>query len=470
MVGKRPAQPRVTATTSGSYVATTTSGDAAWDWSPTNLPWEYTSTAQFTETWPVGTSIVDIQTTSTDFYTNLNNTVTAAPGRVVVRLGAGVYSLKSFRPIGASGDVTYAFGFWFPKLQGFLGQGPDKTFVQMDAGSMSQAQLTALSQKTQAAFAPNQMGLCRIDGATGSPILIAGVTFRAADQQPLTSVGADVPVYVPQSAPHQGVVLFNSNFGGRISYTRFQGAGKAMNSQPPFEHANATSQYGSIQWNNVEFDGRRSPALDPAQPRRCGVWMGNNETLSRMTDCWLHHSNVSRYAANDENRDTQGLYEVIRCKAEQITNVQNKDPAINGGATLGGYTNATPFGWESCNGTIRVVDSIIRQDNPFTDRQIAQHFQLTKVGARDPIAVPVTGFEVIGGEYHNIWAALEGFTCFRITATHWSRDGYANIDVRDTPSGPRKTPYVYTGAWPPTATTLTGAGVRPDTHYIVRTS
>src|SRR5699024_4962963 len=127
-----------------------------------------------------------------------------------------------------------------------------------------------------------------------------------------------------------------------------------------------------------------SPDLDPAQPRRAGVLLLNNEDSAIMRDCWLHHSNLSRYAANDENRNTSGLYRVERCKAEKITNNHNTDPALNGGNTLRGYTNATPFGWESVNGTIEVIDCIVSQDNPYTDIQWPGHFQLTYVGSRNP--------------------------------------------------------------------------------------
>lgn len=447
----------------------------SWDWSESNVPWSYASTAVFQQDWPAGTSVVTIQTGSSDFYTNLANTVNASPGRVVVKLGDGVYSLNKFRMIGASGSPTYSFGFWFPKLQGFLGNGPDKTFIQLDANATTvdtngttdrtADAHTQMNQMDPADFAPILRGLCRFDGSSASPVLLAGVTFRAADQLPLTSkVGGSY--VVPQPSPHNGVVIYRDS-RAIVQYVRFQAAGRAMSSAPPFETANIGSQYASIRWRHCEFDGRRSPDLDPARPRRCGPIMANNETLSDMEDCWFHHSNVSRYAANDENRDTQGEYKVTRCKIEQITNNQNTDPALNNGNSLGGYTNATLFGWESCNGTITVTDVIASQDNNQSSGQVPMHFQMTSVGARDPAGGRMY---VNGGEFHNTgWPQLEGFVCFRIEMnTDWATAGFNNTLFVYHKNGQRLLPYQYTGSWPPSSAALATAGVSPSTHYVIR--
>lgn len=452
--------------------------EASWDWSESNLPWAYSDTSAFTQDWPVGTSIVDIQTGSADFYTNLAATVNAAPGRVVVRLGAGVYSVNKFRMIGASGLPLYSFGFWFPKLQGFLGQGPDKTFIQLDANATTvdtngttdrtADAHTAMEQMDPADFAPISRGLCRFDGTNAaSPVLIAGVTFRAADQLPLTAKTGSGTYYVPQPSPHNGVVLYAGSYA-IVQYVRFQAAGRAMSSAPPFECANVGSQYGTIQWRHCEFDGRRSASLDPAQPRRCGPIMVNNETVSEMEDCWLHHSNVSRYAANDENRDTQGEYTLTRCKAEQITNNQNRDPAINGGNSLGGVTNASCFGWESCNGTITLTDCIIKQDNNQSSGSVPMHVQVTSVGARNPQGGRMY---IYGGKYYNSgFPDLDEFLCVRVAPnTYWVSDGYNTTLHLFRKDGYRLQPYQYTAAWPPTAATLASAGVTPSTHYLVRT-
>jgi hypothetical protein len=436
-------------------------------WSDTNLPWAYTSTSVFTENWPPGQTIVDIQTGSSDFYTNLANTVNAAPGRVVVRLGVGVYHLNQFRMIGSSGKSTYAFGFWFPKLQGFLGQGADKSIIQMDANSVSSQQLADMAAMDPNEFVPSQMGFCRIDGTDpAKPVLIAGVTFRAADQQMLTQKHPNLPSVVPQPAPHQGVAIYAGAYGV-VSHVRFQGAGRALNSSPPFETANITSQYATIKWFNCEFDGRRSPALDPARPRRCGVWMGNNETLSEFDDCWFHHSNVSRYAANDENRNTTGEYIINRCVSQQITNTQNTDPALNNGASLGGYTNASNFGWESVSGTITLNDCVVYVDNQYTNGQWPAHLQLTSTGSRNPQGGRMY---VNGGRFrHTKFSQIDEFVTVRIQqSTYWWIDGFnttLNIKHRD---GQRLLPYQYTGSWPVSAQTLANAGVTPATHYIIK--
>lgn len=442
------------------------------DWTEDAPPWVFSSTSEFTSRWPAGTRIVDIQTGSSDFYTNLQNTVNAAGGRVVVRLGAGVYRLNQFRLAGTSGLATYAFGFFFPNLQGLLGQGADKTFVQMDANSMSTAQLNELATKTKASFSPNQMGFCRIDGTMASPVLISGLTFRAADQQNITALASDLSeLYRPQPAPHQGLVIYNQS-PAIVSHVRFQGAGRALNSQPPFEHANANTQRGNVLWVRCEFDGRRSPALDPARPRRCAPIMLNNEVSSVLEDCWLHHSNVSRYAANDENTTVTtpvGVYTLTRCKVEQITNTQNRDPAINGGASLGGYENATLCGWESSNATITLNDCYLVQDNPNSNSQSPMHLQFTSVGSRNPAGGRL---RVNGGTYrHSQHPQIDGFLTFRISAaTHWWLDGLGTtLDVRDS-EGDRLTPYVVTTSWPPTAAALSAASVDPATHFLVRTN
>lgn len=439
------------------------------DWSEQNVPWAYASTSEFTEHWPSNTTIVDIQTGSNDFYTNLSNTVNANSGRIVVRLGEGVYHLNQFRMIGNSGDPTYAFGFWFPSLQGFLGQGPDKTFVQMDANSMSQAQLDTLRGMSRAGFSPNQMGLCRFDGTDPTkPVLLAGLTFRAADQNLISGfTQSDMQdLYTPQPAPHQGVMIYAGAYA-TLSHVRFQAAARALTSAPPFEHGNLGSSRGTIRYYFCEFDGRRSPDLDPAQPRRCGPVMVNNEELSEFNDCWFHHSNVSRYAANDQNSDSQGQYILNRCKLEQITNTQNRDPALNNGNSLGGYTNASALGWESTNGTITLTDCIVSQDNTQSSGQVPMHLQLTSVGSRNPQGGRLY---VHGGSYRNTgWPQLDGFVCFRISSTtYWWTDGFDTTLFVYHPNGQRLTAYNYTGTWPVSASTLSAAGITPTTHYIIR--
>lgn len=441
-------------------------GMLAHDWSDSNTPWAYSSANDWEQRLPSSVPVVSLSTNGATFWDKLNNTVNAQSGRFICRLPAGVFTLTSFRLIGNSGDPSYSFGFWFPKLAGFVGAGPDQTFVEMAANSMTQAQLDKLSTMTQASYAPNQMGLCRIDSSETDPGYLGGLTFRADNQNPLTQISNDITgnIVVPQPAPHQGPLLYSNTVGlMTVSHVRFQGAGKAWMSQPPFEMANITSQRCRITWYRCEFDGRLSPVFNSSRPRKCGTWMGNNEKESHMTECWFHHSNVSRYAANDQNNGTPGIYELVRCKANQITNTQNDGN--------GGYTNATPFGWESTAAELRVTDCIIEQNNPYTNQQIAQHLQVTSVGGVDPSGGRMY---VKGGIYRNSgFPGLDGYLCLRLTPSQWVNSGYANtifVYENSDGSGIRKQPYVYSGSWPPSSSTLSGAGVSPATHYLVRNS
>jgi hypothetical protein len=441
---------------------------AGWDWSSTNRPTAYTSASAWESRIPLGTARVDIRTASSDFWTNLKATIDAASGPVLVNLGEGDYVLDQFRMIGSSGDPSYAFGFWFgSKLRGFTGAGYDKTFVSMAADSMTQAQLTRLSGMTQASFAPNQMGMFRIDASAGQPFFLGGLTVRAANQNLLTQKAPDLPsaVVVPQPAPHQGPTFYNGS-SGVMSHVRFEGAGKAWMSQPPFEMANMTSARSRITYYNCDFDGRLSGAYDSARPRKCGPWMGNDEYESRFYDSWIHHSNVSRYAANDEGQSDMGrVYALTRTKVDQITTTQNDGN--------GGYTNATPLGWESSNAEIILTDMVVSQDNPYTNGQVPQHLQFTHVGAAS--ADTAGGrLRVYGGTFRNPHRPqLEGWLCVRATTSHWVTDGVENtMFVYPNPdgTGTRKQPWVYTGTWPPTAAQMAAAGVSKDTHYLIRRS
>ena len=437
---------------------------ASWDWSDANRPWSGASSSDWESRIPVGATVVDLQTASSDFWINLSNTVAAAGKRVIVRLPAGTFHLKSFRLIGTSGDPTYAFGFWFANLQGLVGAGPGQTFVQMDANSMSSAQLAALGEARfgWTKFAPLQMGFCRLDGTASSPVYLGGLTFQAADQQTTWSPYSDVPITTPTPAPHQGVVFYPDSYGV-VSHVRFAAAGRALTAQPPFEMGNFNSQRGNIQWFNTEFDCRRAASIDPTQPRRCTPFLQNNEVLARMTDCWWHHSNTGRHAVNDQNRDTAALstlYEYVRCKGDHIT-----DETIAGTQQL----PLSVFGFESTNAEIRITDCIVEQDNTKTSLGIGQHVEITYVGSRNPAGGRLT---MTGGIFRNAgFPGLNGYRCLRVVSnTRWYLDGLANTVTITDETGARLQPYVYTGAWPPSASTLAAAGVSPSTHYIVRPS
>ena len=427
----------------------------SWDWSSSNLPWAYTDTSVFTSSWPSGVTIVDLQTGSGTFYNRLNATVNAAGKRVVVRLPAGTFHLTSFNMIGSSGSPTYAFGFWHSNLQGFLGQGADQTIIQMDANSTSQAQLNDMMQmEAGPTGSPNQMGFMRMDGSSASPILISGVTFRGADQQMLTDGTDSVKSYgatFPDPAPYCGLVFY-SNSPGIVSYTRFQAAGHAKLGLPPFEHANVSSQYSpSMVYSHCEMDGRLAPEINSGQPRRCGPVMANNETLHTMSDCWLHHSLWTRYAANDQNRDTYGTYNLTRTKIEQI--------------------NPSSAGWESCAATINVTDCIIDTDPPVPSGASGStfHLSLTPVGSRSN---PQGGrLNVTRGTFNSSkYPAMDGYLTIRaIASMHWVTDGYSTTMAIYNSSGQRKTPYV-ASSWPVSSATLSAAGVSPNTHYLVYNS
>jgi len=321
----------------------------------------------------------------------------------------------------------------------------------------------------QDAFAPNQMGMMRIDSDASNPFFMGGLTVRAANQNMLTTISSDITgnVVVPQPAPHQGVVFYSGG-KGVVSHVRFEGAGKAWMSQPPFEMANVTSNRARISYYNCDFDGRLSAAYDSSRPRKCAPWMGNDEYESRLFDSWMHHSNVSRYAANDEGQGESGrVYAITRCKFERISD------NLNDGK--GGVTNATPVGWESTNAELIVTDIIVSQDNPNSAAQgdRAQHLQITHVG--DSSSDTAGGrLRIYGGSFRQpLFPQLDGILCLRLTPSRWVTDGYANtvfVYPNADGSGTRKQPWVYTGSWPPSAAQIAAAGVTKDTHYLVRNS
>lgn len=452
------------------------------DWSETNSPWSYASAIEWESRLPTGVPVVNLSATGATFWDKLNNTVNAQAGRFICRLPVGVFTLNSFRPIGSSGNPTYAFGFWFPKLAGFVGAGPDKTIIEMAPNSVSTAQLDYMKTMTQASFIQLQMGMFRIDtqyNSVAAPIYIGGVSIEAAPQPLLTAISSDITngVYVPQSAPHLGVAVYSDSSRRHpdsvLTHVRFRGAGKAMTSQPPFELSNITSQRNDLAFLNCEFDGRMSPRYDATQPRKCGPFMANGGVTQHLTDCWMHHSNVSRYAANDESvvssTALSNHYRIERVKLEQITNNQNKQPPINGGNSLGGYTNASCIGFESSNALIEIIDSIMSIDNALIAGQVPCHIQLTNTGS---VARSGGRLYVRGGEFrHSAFPQLNGFVTFRIQPTaSWWTDGFnTTIDVRDKANN-RLLPYTVTGTWPPTAAALATAGVSPQTHYLVRST
>lgn len=450
----------------------TPAGPASYDWSDTNLPWVYASASDWESRMP-DYPVLDIHTGSTDFYTNLLSTVNStAATDVIVRLPEGVFELDQFR---VYSNLLYAFGFYLPKLRGLTGAGPDKTFVQMKKNSLSQAQLDAMALLDPADFAPLQLGMMRFNGNATHTGFLGGLTVRADDQQMLTSVHPNLassfagpPVKTPQPAPFQGVIFYSTS-NSIMSHVRFVAAGRAVNSRPPFECGQVGTQYGNHRWYNCEFDGRLDAAFNPARPRRAAVYLMNNETSHHTIDSWIHHSTLSRYATNDENRDTSGDYRVIRTKSEHITDTRNTDPALNGGVSLGGWTDASNFGYESTNGTITWEDVYAVVDNPNPSSgtgQIPCHIQLTTVGSRNPQGGRL---HVHGGTFKSVFPQLDGYLTMRVaTSSFWWIDGFENTMFAYNAKGQRKTAHVVTGAWPPTAGAL--ASLSPENHFLIRST
>ena len=449
-----------------------------YDWSDDNPPWAYPAglsasarEALLTSDWESGVTIVDLPA-GASFRARVLAACAAASGPVVIRLGEGTFHLTSFELAGSSGSQTFAFGIYDPKLRGFLGAGADKTTIQMDASSMSTAQLAALGAM-DIGGAPNQMGLALLQPTCTTRVYLAGLTIQAADQQYLPEVQPGLAakgVIKDQPAPHQGVVIA-PNKPATVSYVRFRGAGRACYAAPPFEHANLTSQYGNISIHHCEFDGRRAPDIDPAQPRRCGPLMANNESSHTVADSWLHHANVSRYAVNDQNADTAGPYAVIRTKVEYIGN-GNIDPNLNGGVTLGGASGAALCGYESTRSAITLTDLFMSVDNTVTSNSISQHLGLAEVGS---VRRQGGRLYVYGGTFRNrAFPVLDGYLCMRIySATYWWTDGVNNTVFVYSKSGVRKQPWLVSGTWPPNpagAVGMDGQPVSPETHFLVRNS
>ncbi len=442
-------------------------------WSEENPPWAYETKDDWLRRVPEGSDIRPLSNVGATFRERLNNTLTEGV-RSIVELPAGDFRLLSFvEAVPANNDPLYSFGYYNRNLAGFIGQGPDKTFVTMAAGSMSQLQLDTMKRLSKTLFEPLQMGIMRFDGsiAKGNNVFLGGLTFRAEDQPNVTELNADVTgIFLPQPAPHQGVIIYKSA-KVILSHMRFQGAGRALMGQPPFEMSNFTTQYSDVQVFNTDFDGRRSPALDPARPRRCNPVMLNDELSHVMTNVWLHHSNVSRYAANDQHAEGAGTYIIRGFVLEEMTNNRNSDPALNGGQPLGGSSPVTPFGWESSRATIIIEDGVIRQTIDYSQNgQTPAHFQLTSVANANP-----RGGRLKMDRVHHTYEGFPHLNDFIIArvgiGTYFRLDGYENtLEVHHADTGVRLTAWEFPAneTWPPTAARLASEGVSPDARYIVK--
>lgn len=448
----------------------------------TLLPYAYTGATQaareveFFANWPfssaVKPTIVDLVTGSGNFRTDVINTLNAAGGagtRVAIRLGVGTYNLTSFVLTGSS--QTYAFGIWDSRLVGFIGQGWDQTVIRLAPNAINSDQLTALAGITTSNL--NQMECLRIDGTPSTPAVLVGVRLIAADQPNLASTAAGQGIVTPQPAPHGGVFFYkyaSYTYGAfYVSHVLAEGFGRASSAAPPFEHANFRSMNAYGYYFNSRIDGRASALVDAARPRRCGLLLMNSEQELRIKWCHMGHNNVSRYAVNDQSGTSAAIYEVSYSKIEQVSNTQNTDPVLG---ALGGYTNASCFGWETFNGTSTVHHCVIANDGTSSSGQVPAHFQFTYVtgGRTDPAGGRHYAYDNTYRVSNASWAHLDGYAIYRIpTGSHWYSDGpNTTIDDRVISGGTRKTAYIYTGTWPPSAGTLSAAGVTPATHFIVR--
>lgn len=202
--------------------------------------------------------------------------------------------------------------------------------------------------------------------------------------------------------------------------------------------------------------------------------MGNNETLSQFQDSWLHHSNVSRYAANDQNGGGnggistsygKGAYSLTRCKIEQVSNTNNDGN--------GGYTNATPLGWESSAADITLDSCIVSRDNPYTSSQYPAHLQLTDVGGVSRDGGTMTVKNCIFRD--SVYPTMNGFLIFRIvtSATYWYDSGnFSQVSIYG-PTGALLQPVrlsSFSPANPRALTAAQAAAYDPAKHYFVETA
>ena len=462
-------------------VSSTTPARHPADWDDGNLPWSYNTTNQFTEGFTQGVTWTDLYTgtfAQSDLWSRITYTIAQVPGngRVYVRIPTGVHNVTSFQtPFVIPKNPLYAFGLWFPRLSGLLGDGPDKTRIHLVANSYSQEQLDALATLNPDTFTPLGNAFARFDGAV-TPFLLGGIKFTAADQQNVTALHPNMAakhgIVVPQPAPHVGIHFEPAPSSGTsefiVNNCAFVGCARALLGQPPFECGLINSQYTKSVFRRCDFDGRRDAEVDPLRPRRSTTALVNNEKDMSFVDCHFHHSNIGRFAGNDQNRSPAALstfYNFIRCKFDHMGDEGNTDPLINGGAPLGGVDTRyiSPFGFESTNARIRLTDCIITQNTTYARGGIA----ITQVG-RNPSGGRMEVVDCVFRYEHKPY--LNGFATMMIDpSTPWYTDGPAtttSVSREETPL----TCHVYpTGSsWPPTEAYITAQGLTPETHYIVR--
>ena len=473
--------------------------ELAYDWSEGKLPWIYDgATKPWLDNVPSGAaSVVPIQVNpAKTFRQNLQATIAAAPGRVIVELGEGTYTLTKdqdydsgtgeytlfARAGGTTWERMYAFAFFDGtyKLRGLIGQGPDKTIITWDSNGYNSKQMTALQSISSGGQAsPLQTSVWRFDSNSGSnttPVFIGGLTFRGTDQGILSTYTGtplgDSPINTPQPAPYAGI-MHQANNGGHMTYShvRFQATGHASYSAPPYETGQGNSQRSYTTYIACEFDGRLATEVNPTRPRRSGVVMFNDEYNGTMVDCWMHHNALSRYAVNDENYGNSGTqYNLTRCKIENVVDNSNIDPVYGSLGGFDGYPACA--GFESTKAAITMTDCIFVADGSLGAGtwRVQNHLSLTKTSAA---ARPGGRLQVIGGEWRcSNRPGIDKFLTIRVpNGTEWYSDGLATtINVRDSPGSSPKTAYTVNNSQYHALTTasLASAGITPQTHYIAR--
>jgi len=442
-----------------------------YEWGETNDPTEGSDDVyKVMRSWPAGLVFVDLPKNTKTLVENIKALAAFQKVAFILVLPKGFFKLFTVPLVGVSGRQDYAYALFNDKLQGFLGTGCKNTFVALAPNAISQEQLDCYATMDPRKFTPNALGMVLLQPKDKTDVYMGGLTFVAYDQPPIKKIHpelAKLGVVVPQPAPHGGVVVGQwKNL--TCSYVKFQGNARALMGRPPFEHGPLGQQYGKLFINNCWFSGARDARVDPYKPRRCGSLMMNNPSEVVITDTTFRDTNVSRVAHNAENKAIDGDITFLRCSFVGIGN-QNIDPRLNGGKTLGGYTNAANIGFESSASNIKILYCLMTVDNPGNDSVHGRstHISLTHTGSRNPQNGRLL---VKGGVFRNkAWPVINGFLTMSISITsYWWLDGLNNTITVLATDGSRKTPWVHTGTWPPTVAQMAAAKVNSKTHYIVR--
>lgn len=267
------------------------------DWSDSNQPWVLKNGETVNDNLPSGVAIVnysDYSQGGTLSFTATLDVISTAQSTTpyYVRLPAGSFHITDFHYAGYIGYCqTQVNKTWC----GFIGAGPDQTFIVLDANAMS-AQL--VSDVSNAVHSPVWAYALQFGKGTynNTPIFISGITFRGNFQQvgTLSGLSGTAPM------PYSGLHIDTAPAGSRIQFCRFQGFGFAAKNLPPYElGAIETLHTVDLTISRVEIDGRQAPEINSAQPRSSGGHMSNYEGAVTWESFWLHHTRQSGWAIHD---------------------------------------------------------------------------------------------------------------------------------------------------------------------------